>query len=752
MKATVRHSVVLYLLASSLFLTACGSSNSSSPNPAAGNIPNLAAKPSAQASTLKTQRFTGTVINGYTLEPVDNAEITLKIQAEPAPAASATPPNNTGQNNPSPPSSNPNSSSTPFPNAVPTAVKAPSAQPSITAPSASPSTGFSVNGSIPTLPNATSTPPGSAPVGPGLPGTGIPGGSDAVQPDNSGVSTLGAAPTEVLTRYVGSQAVTPVNAAANSTLNLFETNSNNRGKFFINDVPEGKHTISVSAPGYRSITLTDVDPNRLEIPLVPLNNDQMMDIVGSVLSPTDTPIADALVSSSFPMGSAIGIPATSNSLGEFKLPAVPFGRRSFVAFVQNPDGDIRQMGLLKNIIVNNKSIKDQELVFKEKPSTLPGPDGTPKPTAEELIENVNKILSEATPGPAEAESPAATESPAIDKDVSPYASSTPETIESPIISPPIEPYPTPSAASENPQTIEENQEAVEEKKGTNVFDTVKNFFTGEKEDESEAIKIAPVISLRSVLENMVLSGKVQVPEGYTLKSMDVYISLEPEEKGAHPEEAYLLTKTFTAPPTADKSLISKGNQKSTPSPTPSPSTATESKKGSKEPQSFRVNLPVLSGGQKYHLQFTATHVDGGLTYHHIYNLADAADSLSVDFLPVMSKLEIQGESDNTIPATPTMAWDAVSGAEIYHVTLTEGNNAGRKVIWEGWTKSTQIDYPFTSRKLRLKEQETYVLAVSALKGLKPVVNKSNNVSAHPGYQAVWSDLSRVTHIPFEVVE
>ena len=166
-------------------------------------------------------------------------------------------------------------------------------------------------------------------------------------------------PLQAVKRYIGSQAVTPVNASADKALNLFETSSNNRGKFFINDVPEGKHTISVSAPGYRSITLTDVDPNRLEIPLVPLKNDQMMNIVGTVLSPTETPIADAFVSSSFPMGSAIGVPATSNSLGEFKLPAVPFGRRSFVAFVQNADGDIRQMGILKNIIVNNKSIKDQ---------------------------------------------------------------------------------------------------------------------------------------------------------------------------------------------------------------------------------------------------------------------------------------------------------------------------------------------------------------------------------------------------------
>ena len=554
-------------------------------------------------------------------------------------------------------------------------------------------------------------------------------------------------PLQAVKRYIGSQAVTPVNASADKALNLFETSSNNRGKFFINDVPEGKHTISVSAPGYRSITLTDVDPNRLEIPLVPLKNDQMMNIVGTVLSPTETPIADAFVSSSFPMGSAIGVPATSNSLGEFKLPAVPFGRRSFVAFVQNADGDIRQMGILKNIIVNNKSIKDQELVFKEKPNTLPGPDGTPKPTTEELIENVNKILSEATPAPEEAK-------PGAEKEVSPYASSTPEASESPIISPPIEPYPAPSveAKAEGAEILEENQEAVAEEKGTNVFDAVKGFFTGEKEEESEAVKIAPVISLRSVLENMVLSGKVQVPEGYTLKSMDVYMSLEPEEKGGHPEEAYLMTKTFTAPAAPEKNLISKGNQKGKPSPAPSPSAAAGGSKGNKEPLGFRFNLPVPASGQKYHLQFTATHVDGGLTYHHIYNLDSATDNLSVEFLPVMSQLEIQGESDNTIPATPTMAWDAVPGAEIYHVTLTEGNNAGRKVIWEGWTKSTEIDYPFTSRQLRLKEQETYVLAVSALKGLKPVVNKSNKASAHPGYQAIWSDLSRITHIPFEVVE
>src|SRR5690606_8155113 len=88
----------------------------------------------------------------------------------------------------------------------------------------------------------------------------------------------------------------------------------------------------------------------------------------------------------------------------------------FIAFVQNIDGDIQQMGLLKNIIVNNKSIKEQELVFKEKADTLPGPDGTPRPTTEELIENVNKILTEEVePSP----SPEG-------ENISPYASGAPE--------------------------------------------------------------------------------------------------------------------------------------------------------------------------------------------------------------------------------------------------------------------------------------------------------------------------------------
>ncbi len=719
MKATVYRSMALYLLASSLFLTACGSSNSSSPNPAAGNIPNLATKPTPQASPLKTQRFAGDVINAVTRAPIDRAEILLQVKsASPASSSPSTTPAPTPIPTPPPAGSGtaPVSAPTPAPNSQ--ASVTPNVTPGVT-PSVTPSTGFSVEGAIPSLPGGSGTP---------LP----PSSNNTVQPDSSSLNPFQERAIPVSERYVMSQS-TSVDSAG---FNTFETNTNNRGKFFVNDVPEGQYILSVSAPGYRSITLTDVDPNRLEIPLIPLENMETMDIVGSVLSPTEKPVANAYVSSSFPMGDAIGIPATTNTLGEFKLPAVPFGRRSFIAFVQNVDGDIQQMGLLKNIIVNNKSIKDQELVFKEKPDTLPGPDGTPRPTAEELIENVNKILTEEVePSP----SPEG-------EDISPYASESPEETpaseESPLVAPPIEPYPAPSVG-----TVEENQESTE-KKGSNLFDTVKNFFTGEEADESEAVKISPVISLRSVISSVSLSGEVTLPEGYTLKSMDVYLTLEGEEKEAIPEEFYLLSKTFPKAAQASQSLLgeTKPNAKASAKPTPAKPAA-----NANEPQPFEVRLPTPGPGQKYHLQFTATQAEGGQTYHHIYNLDGESDSLKVDFLPVMQKIEIQGESDNTIPSSPRLGWEPVSGAEAYHVTLTAGNGTKRRVIWEAWTKSTQIDYPFSSRTQRLQEQETYVVSVAALKGLKPIVNKSKNTTAHAGYQALWSDLSRFTHTPFEVV-
>lgn len=719
MKATVRRSLALYLLASSLFLTACGSSNSSSPNPAAGNIPNLATKPTPQASPLKTQRFAGDVVNAVTRAPIDRAEILLQVKS--ISTASSAPNTTPG---PTPVPTPPPAGSGTAPVSAPTPTTSPNSQASVTpsvTPSVTASTGFSVEGGIPDLPGSTNTP---------LP----PAGNSMVQPDSSSLNPFQERPIPVSERYVMSQS-TPVDAAG---FNTFETNTNNRGKFFVNDVPEGQYVLSVSAPGYRSITLTEVDPNRLEIPLIPLENAETMDIVGSVLSPTEKPVANAYVSSSFPMGDAIGIPATTNTLGEFKLPAVPFGRRSFIAFVQNVDGDIQQMGLLKNIIVNNKSIKEQELVFKEKADTLPGPDGTPRPTTEELIENVNKILTEEVePSP----SPEG-------ENISPYASGAPEETpaseESPLISPPIEPYPAPSVG-----TVEENQESTE-KKGSNLFDTVKNFFTGESEEESEDVKISPVLSLRSVISSLTLAGEVTLPEGYSLKSMDVYLTLEGEEKEAIPEEFYLLSKTFPKATEVSKSLLdaAKSNTKPRAKASATPNSAATNPNA---PQPFEVSLPSPGLGQKYHLQFTATHADGGQTYHHIYNLDSASDSLNVDFLPVMQKIEIQGESDNTIPSNPSMAWEPVSGAEVYHVTLTAGNGNKRRVIWEAWTKSTQIDYPFSSRTQRLQEQETYVVSVAALKGLKPIVNKSKNMAAHPGYQALWSDLSRLTHIPFEVV-
>ncbi len=774
MKVSIQRTAVLYMLASSVFLAACGSSNSTSPNPTSGNIPNLSSKPSAKASVLKTQRLTGVIIDANTRRPIDQADIVLHLLSAPSPSASPGSNNSSSNNSPrsTPVPAQPTASSTPFPSLTPTPTPAGGASPS---PNTSPTPVDPAASALGAPEESPETSPEDTPEG-GLTIQGDENGNleGTTEPEEPEVSASPADPAlpseevdpeaqnaaiEVTETYVMAQL--PSNNNREAKFNIFETRSNNRGKFFINDVPEGDYVISVAAKGYRSLTLTEVNPNRLELPLIPLDNKRMMDVSGSVLSPTNTPVPNAFVSSSFPMGEAIGIPSTTNTIGEFNLLAVPFGRRSFVAFVQNADEEILQMGILKNIIVNDKSIKADDPLYEDGPASVPASVAPEDADTETLIKNIQENLKE--PVPEASGSPAEEESV-----VSPYKSEeetpedtpseeAPDPAESPLISPPIEPYPAPSVT---PSVAEENQEA-EEEGGVNVFSAVREFFTGEKAEESEDVKIAPIVSLRSVVDQITLAGTIDVPADYTLKSMDVYMTLD-AEKGTHPEEVYLLTKTFRAPEPEKKSLISTGNQtEPTPSPgasaaasgnTPAGGANANAKSAPAGARKFQVKLPVLNQDQYYHLQFTATHKDGGITYHHLYNLDKEDDALKATFLPVSGRLEIEGEDSNTIPAVPGMGWESVPGADIYHVTLEAGNRAKRRVVWEAWTKSTQIEYPFTARKDRLKEQETYTLSVAALKGVKPVLNKTKNVSAHPAYESIWADLSRVTHVPFEVVE
>lgn len=735
MKKALRASSLILLTA--LTLSACGGGNSTAgPAPNAGNIPNLAVRPSTQASALKKVRLTGTIFNSYTGNPVENAEITIQVlSAASSTTGAPTPPPSGSTPAPiptAPPSAGP-MTSTPFPSLGPTPTPAVGSTP-VPGPSPVPS-------SQPTLPppgiNPGDLPPADGPVAPG-----------ASLPQNLPQSL---ARTEVFSAYGAAfqiaQLASPSPTASDAP-NVFTTDANNRGKFSMNDVPEGRMVVTVTAPGYRTLTLTEVNPTGLEVPLTPLDGGKVINVVGMVFSATDKPVADAIVSPSFVQGEGVGVSATTNELGEFVLPGVTFGTHSLVAFVLDDEQRIKQMGVLASVPISDKTLKVTKPALPNGDTPAP----TPKPSVtspEELLNNVEQILTDESPSPKA--SPTAKTSPKPSPKPSPEDSSEPGVAPSadpdPESSPAASPKPAASSSpgSSSMPVFEENQE--EEEKGSNLFETITNgiteLVTGEKPQGSTSdTEIYPVIPLRSVLSDVMLAGTVDVPEGYKAGNIDVYLTLAPAKKDDPPQDVHLYSLPLRAVAAAEPASTLAA---ATPSPAASPAA----------PQSvrFRVQLPNLEKGQTYHLQLTASKEEGSeRSYNHVYNLTKSNEELKIQFMPATPKIEIEGEDVNAVPPVPGFGWSAVTGAELYHVSLEEGSGDDARVVWEAWTKETQIKYPLSSRSQRLRERRNYTVSVEALKGLRPATNDQKKQYALPAYRAIWTDLSRVTHVPFEVVE
>lgn len=728
---TVLRASTLTLLVASLGLSACGGGNNSGANnmPNAGNIPNLATRPSAQASQLKKIRLTGTIFNHFTQKPIEKAEIQVQILqlAEPTPSA------NPGA---SPKSPGTNSG----PDAIPTAPPdSPTPGKKSPAPAAS-STPFP--GPVSPTP-ASSTPADLPPIDGGL----LPGsGASLAQPRFAWLKATGAA--FQLAQNTSAEADKPEDKSSQEP-NLYKTTTNNKGKFSLNDIPDGNLVLTVTAPGYVSLTLTDVNPASIEVPLMPLAGQPKVNVVGVVLSPLEKGVLNAEVSASFPLGEGISVPDTSDDNGQFMLPQVPQGIHSLVALLFDENQQIKQMGILRNLPLFEKNLKVKKTALDSdgnaggKPSAKPGADEGKR---QELIDNVEKILTDATPSPTASESAAPAASP--DASVSPAASPEP-------------------AVSASPAS-EENEEKTDKEapKTFNIFDAATEFFTGDKPDGAGNEEIYPAIPLRSVLNDTFLAGTIDLPEGYEVKNLDVYLML-PADKGDMPQEAYLMTQPLRGAKVADASSSDAAKSETDPAAKASAKPAkgkdaskVDKSKESKDPKDpkkesirFRTTLPHLEKNYSYHLQFTAVNKGGGeLSFHHLYHLDQSDEDLDVSFLPAVSAIEIEGEEVNAVPPVPEFSWEAVNGADIYHLTLEVGSGENRKSIWEAWTKGTSLTFPLDSRLQRLKEKEVYTVTVAALKGLNPAFSEGKKQYSLPSYHAIWTDLAQITHQPFEVVE
>lgn len=721
MKPIKPRSSWVWLLSAVLTLSACGGGNSTAgPAPNTGNIPNLATRPSAQAAQVKKTRLAGEVFDASTRQPIEKAEIQLQIVTMAAPV-SPSPASGTSPTT-APPAGMPTPAPGLPPNTQPGPAATPASQPTV--PPFAPGQ---------TLPMAPSGDPFASPSAPALPG------ETPLQP---GEAPLTGAVPQRLAFWSATGASTAAFQLAQNTPspsptpnpdapNLFKTDTNNRGKFFINEVPEGTYLLTVIAPGYRTLTLTDINPNQLNIPLTPLDSQDSVDVVGMVMSPSDVPVADAVVSSSFALGEAIGVPASSNEMGEFKLLSVSPGRRSLLALTFDAQDQIQQMGLLKDLPLNLKNMKVQSKALepekKPGPSATPGPDSAKRKALEESVEDLLRedVLPDGTEDPAAGVDPAApSASPSADDSLTPTT----------------DPIQAPDPSTDNPlETVTEEQEEAKPRRGFNLLETVRELVTGEPAEEGSDEKLYPVIPLRSVLNNVELAGSVTLPEGYQFKQVEVFLALTEPKEGIG-QELYMFSRSFASESPAPADSAAK------------PDAAAGDAAKTKKPPRFRLKLPELDKGHSYHLQLTAVDANGALAYHHLYNLKESAEELSASFLPVPEKIEMDGEDVNAVPPVPGMGWSPVEGAELYHVTLARGSGLNRQIFWEAWTKETQMRYPLTSREHRLKEQETYTLSVEAIKGLRPARNSSQEKYALPVYGAIWTDLSRLTHPPFEVVE
>lgn len=706
-------------LALAVSVSACGNpSNTSAPVPNTGNIPQLAARPTPQSSALKKLRFSGRVFDSVTGEPLEQAQVWIQVAETSGPE-------------------------------VPVAPMGPASGPAPVNPSQSPAG--------PSPVTVTPAPAGMSPLPPAKPPASVSPSPGPVLPPPSGIPLpVGALPNHQGWLWgIGAQAARSPQTAAKASKKtaeqesgLFRTTTNNQGKFWINDVPEGQHIITIQAPKYRILTLTQVSAGQLEIPLTPLNSSRTTSMAGMVLSPADTPVARAQVSPSYFWGDPAGLPAQTTALGEFLLQDVPFGKHVLAAFVMDEEFVIQQLGFSDEVLITDKSVKAKKPALsaaEPEDKKLPSEPRTDPEKRKELEDKVENILKE-TPAPAAEPSPT-----------------------QPVASPSA---PASSAPNTPPAGPVENEEVEKQDKPFNLFSAVSELVTGKKAEEADAVKdgsVYPVITLRSVLSDFKIEGEVSIPPGFSYRGMDVYLTLK-AGKEERPQEVLL----FTLPPQKQKRMENASPAKTEdkvepqdhkepkvakvpqPKETPKLSKAVAPAATKEEPevQPFTLRLPSLEKGQSYHFQFTAaSHESGRLLYHHLYEIGEKNEQpLLAEFLSAPAGLEISGEEDNAIPTSPEIAWEAVPGAEYYRVLLEAGNPPNNQVIWEAWTKDTRIVYPLSTSAGRLKEGELYTVSVAAVKGLQPALKSSKQTFTHPGYQTIWTELSTLTRPPFEVVD
>ena len=439
------------ILSLSIFLTTlpgCPSGNSPAGTaPNKGNLPNLANTPTKQSEQVKKIKVSGRIVDFYTNKPIEKATIFFHVLAPDA-LPSATPPATTTT-----PTPTPASGGTPTP-----AVKAPAPAPSVAktpTPQPSPSTA------------ATKSP-------------GQENEEEVVEKEDS----------------------PQFNVPDIDKFQEYWVTTNRDGKFWKEGINEGILTITVVAPKYEAITITNPDTDKLEIALKPINETaNFLKVAGMVNSIESRPVADVFVSSSFTNGEGMGFSSFSNGYGEFIIDKVGIGKRAFAAIATDITGKITSFGFTTNVMIEKGKLKEGNDDLRYSVPVKPTPDDRQK--QKDIEKKLEQIINRKTP----------------DKDK--------------------------KNVSEEHEEVNADKDKKDTKKdekpGNPVMDAIKSL-NPFNEKEKNAKKVYPIITLKAVNNYIKLSGDLTVPKGWKCRDLKVYLTVEKSKDKL--EEIYLNSITL----------------------------------------------------------------------------------------------------------------------------------------------------------------------------------------------------------------
>lgn len=485
----------------------------------------------------------------------------------------------------------------------------------------------------------------------------------------------------------------------------YHTTSNNSGKFWFNSIPEGIIILTVTAPGYRTLTISDIDPSQTQtIYLTPLNQDSnLSEISGMVMSVNNKPVNSAIVSPSFIVGETIGIPVFTNSIGEYTLKDISIGKHTLLALETNENGKITAWGLLEDVSVfkikkDKKSEKTKKTIPIEEVDR-PGLEYVDSKEKDKKSENEEEVIKKSQVESPLPEFPTSKSSESPTKlipSIKPLKKSLPSPKDIEPLDKPLDKTLKSNLSTKKTNTLSDSSEIKTDlpksskktpkpSESTKKRDGIVDWLGGllPNSDKTNEKSKYHVIIIRSVTETISLKGKVNLPdEKFKLRDITVYLTLKKQKKDEVQE--ILVTNT-------------KLNPKS---------------------KNFEIELPVPPEETSYHIQISAVDSNGFSSYSHIFGIKESSDKIDVTMLSPPSDLKLKDE--NLVFQNPTFTWQPVPNS-IYKVSLEKEEKDDKvETIWEAWTLVTEIKYPIEFGLGKLSVREEYKWNVTAITGLQDV--------------------------------